>query len=99
MAFARALAHDPDMLILDEATANVDTDTEALIQDAVDVLMRHQTSVVIAHRLSTIQRADRILVMHKGCVLETGTHEELMERGGHYHTLVRLQYAVSTAAE
>lgn len=93
LAFARALVCKPEVLILDEATANVDTDTEALIQDAVEVLMTHQTSLVIAHRLSTIQKADRILVLHRGQVIESGSHEQLLAQDGHYGMLYRLQYA------
>jgi ATP-binding cassette, subfamily B, multidrug efflux pump len=93
LSFARALAQKPRVLILDEATANVDTDTEALIQDAVEQLMARQTSLVIAHRLSTIQKADRIIVLHKGEILEQGTHQELLDQGGHYETLYQLQYA------
>ncbi len=98
IAFARALAHKPEVLILDEATANVDTETEALLQEAVEQLLAQQTSVAIAHRLSTIQKADRILVLHKGEVVESGTHEELVELGGHYEKLYRLQYAETKAA-
>ncbi|RDV36176.1 ABC transporter ATP-binding protein [Bradymonadaceae bacterium TMQ3] len=97
LAFARALIRKPEVLILDEATANVDTDTEALIQDAIERMLARQTSLVIAHRLSTIQRADRILVLHKGQLLEEGTHHDLVAAGGHYATLYRLQYA--TGAE
>lgn len=93
LSFARALAHQPEVLLLDEATANVDTETEALIQQALDALLARQTSVVIAHRLSTIRRADRILVLHKGTLLEQGSHEDLLAQGGHYHTLYQLQYA------
>ncbi|MFP4599631.1 MAG: ABC transporter ATP-binding protein [Persicimonas sp.] len=93
LSFARALVQKPNVLILDEATANVDTDTEAIIQDAIDRLMSRQTSVVIAHRLSTIQKADRIIVLHKGEILEQGTHRELLDHGGHYETLYRLQYS------
>ena len=93
ISFARALLHDPQVLILDEATANVDTETEALIQEAVDVLMRRQTSLVIAHRLSTIRRADRIIVLERGAVVERGTHDELVRAEGPYATLYRLQYA------
>src|SRR5690606_17466459 len=74
LAFARALVCKPEVLILDEATANVDTDTEALLQEAVEILMTHQTSLVIAHRLSTIQKSDRILVLHRGEVIESGSH-------------------------
>lgn len=92
ISFARALAHKPQMLLLDEATANVDTETEALIQQALDVLIAQQTSLVIAHRLSTIRRADRILVLHRGELIEQGSHDELLERDGHYATLYRLQY-------
>jgi ATP-binding cassette subfamily B protein len=71
----------------------VDTETELLIQDALRKLMRDRTSIIIAHRLSTIKNVDRILVMHKGRLVEEGTHEELLERGGYYHRLYRLQYA------
>ncbi|MBH25851.1 MAG: antibiotic ABC transporter ATP-binding protein [Myxococcales bacterium] len=92
VTFTRALAHRPSVLILDEATANVDTETEALIQEATEAMMAEQTSVVIAHRLSTIQKADAIVVLHKGQVAEVGSHQELIERGGLYHTLVKLQY-------
>ncbi len=94
IAFARALAHKPEVLILDEATANVDTETEALIQDAVENMLKRQTSLVIAHRLSTIQNADRIIVLHKGQILQEGPHEELLKEEGHYKTLYHLQYAV-----
>jgi ATP-binding cassette subfamily B multidrug efflux pump len=92
VSFARAVAHRPDILVLDEATANVDSETEALIQDAVESMMSRQTSVVIAHRLSTIQNANRIIVLHRGEILEDGTHQQLLAAGGHYSTLHRLQY-------
>jgi ATP-binding cassette subfamily B protein len=92
LAFARTLAHDPSILILDEATSSVDTETEALIQDAVVKLMEHQTSIVIAHRLSTVQHADRIIVLHHGEVREIGTHQELLAHRGLYYTLYQLQY-------
>ena len=92
VTFARALAHRPDVLILDEATANVDTETEALVQEAVAALLRHQTSVVIAHRLSTIEKVDKIVVLHHGEVAETGSHTELLAMGGLYSRLVELQY-------
>ncbi len=98
IAFARALAFDPRILILDEATSSIDTETEHLIQAALDRLLDGRTSVVIAHRLSTIQKADRILVMHKGRVREIGTHEELLESGGIYAKLYQLQYQDQEAA-
>jgi ATP-binding cassette subfamily B multidrug efflux pump len=92
LAFARALAGDPRVLVLDEATSSVDTHTEALIQDGLRRLMRGRTSLVIAHRLSTIQDVDRIVVLHHGRVRETGTHAELLARGGIYARLYQLQY-------
>ena len=92
LSFARALAYDPTILILDEATSNVDPETELLIQDALTRLMAGRTTLVIAHRLSTIQNVDRILVMHKGQVREAGTHQELLEQRGIYWRLYRLQY-------
>jgi ATP-binding cassette, subfamily B, multidrug efflux pump len=93
LAFARALAHDPGILILDEATASIDRETEWLIQDALAKLLEGRTALVIAHRLSTIENADRILVMHKGELREEGTHTALLARGGIYARLHRLQYA------
>ena len=92
LAFARALAANPDILILDEATANVDTETEIWIQDAVERLMHTRTSVVIAHRLSTIRHADTIIVLHKGELREMGTHDELLALNGIYRRLHQLQY-------
>jgi ATP-binding cassette subfamily B multidrug efflux pump len=92
LSFARALAHDPRVLILDEATSSVDTETEQLIQEALKVLFRGRTAIVIAHRLSTIQYVDEILVMHKGRIRERGTHQELLARRGIYWTLYQLQY-------
>jgi len=92
LSFARALAHDPRILILDEATSSVDTETEQLIQDALRVLFRDRTAIVIAHRLSTVQHVDQILVLHKGRVRERGTHQELLARRGMYWTLYQLQY-------
>lgn len=92
LAFARTLAHGPSILVLDEATSSIDTETEGLIQDAIEKLMEGRTSIVIAHRLSTIQHADRILVMHHGEVRESGTHQELLAQGGLYRTLYELQY-------
>ncbi|MES1241117.1 MAG: ABC transporter ATP-binding protein [Acidobacteriota bacterium] len=92
IAFARALAFDPSILILDEATSSIDTETEQLIQKALDRLLVGRTSIVIAHRLSTIQKADRILVMHKGEIREMGTHQELLAQRGIYYRLYLLQY-------
>ena len=92
VAFARALASDPSILVLDEATSSVDTETELLIEDALSRLMADRTSVVIAHRLSTIQNADRIIVMHRGEIRETGTHNELLQKGDIYYRLYQLQY-------
>jgi ATP-binding cassette subfamily B protein len=92
LSFARALAHDPRVLILDEATSSVDTETESLIQDALRVLLRGRTAIVIAHRLSTVQHVDEILVLHKGRVRERGTHQELLARRGTYWKLYQLQY-------
>ena len=92
VAFARALASDPDILILDEATSSVDTETELLIQDALTRLMANRTSIVIAHRLSTIQNADKIIVMHRGEIREMGTHNELLQKRDIYYRLHQLQY-------
>ena len=92
ISFARALAFDPAILILDEATSSVDTETEQRIQEALDRLLVGRTSLVIAHRLSTVQRCDRILVMHKGEVREQGTHQELLAKRGIYYRLYLLQY-------
>ncbi|HEX3880692.1 MAG TPA: ABC transporter ATP-binding protein [Bryobacteraceae bacterium] len=98
ISFARALAHDPRYLILDEATSSVDTETEFRVRDAVARMVRGRTSIVIAHRLSTIQRADRILVMHKGKLRESGTHQELLTLRGIYWKLYQLQYRDQEAA-
>jgi ABC-type multidrug transport system fused ATPase/permease subunit len=95
LSFARALAHGADVLVLDEATSSIDTETEALIQRGIHVLMEGKTSLVIAHRLSTIQDVDRIFVMHHGRVAESGSHAELLARGGLYARLYRLQYAAA----
>jgi len=91
LSFARALAFDPRVLILDEATSSVDTETELLIRDALHVLMAGRTTIAIAHRLSTIQDMDRILVLHKGQLRESGTHQELLAQRGIYHRLYQLQ--------
>jgi ATP-binding cassette, subfamily B, multidrug efflux pump len=92
LSFARALAHDPRVLILDEATSSVDTATESLIQDALKVLLQGRTAIVVAHRLSTVQYVDEILVMHKGRIRERGAHAELLARRGLYWKLYQLQY-------
>jgi ABC-type multidrug transport system fused ATPase/permease subunit len=91
LSFARALAYDPAILVLDEATSSVDTETESLIQDALEKLMRDRTAVVIAHRLSTIERSDRIIVMHHGQIREMGSHAHLLALGGLYARLRALQ--------
>jgi ABC-type multidrug transport system fused ATPase/permease subunit len=92
LSFARALAFDPRVLILDEATSSVDTETELMIRDALQVLMAGRTTIAIAHRLSTIQDMDKILVLHKGCLRESGTHQELLAQRGIYFKLFELQY-------
>ncbi|TET22472.1 MAG: ABC transporter ATP-binding protein [Candidatus Cloacimonadota bacterium] len=92
LAFARVLAYDPSVLILDEATSSVDSETESLIEDALDKLMKNRTFIVIAHRLSTIERIDNIIVLHKGRIVERGTHKELLEAKGFYHDLYRIQF-------
>jgi len=92
ISFARALAHNPRYLILDEATSSVDTETELRVREALNRMVEGRTSIVIAHRLSTIQRANRILVMHKGKLRETGTHQELLAQRGIYWKLYQLQY-------
>ena len=93
LSFARTLAHDPKILILDEATANIDTETEQWIQEALERLMQGRTSIMVAHRLSTIQHADRIIVMHHGRIRESGTHQELLKQDGIYKKLYELQLA------
>ncbi len=98
ISFARALAFDPAILILDEATANIDTETEALIQSALEVLKRGRTTFIIAHRLSTIRGADQILVLHRGEIVERGTHEELLALGGRYYQMYRLQLGAAAEA-
>ena len=92
ISFARALAHDPQVLILDEATSSVDTETEFRVRDALSRMVQGRTSLIIAHRLSTIQRADKIIVMHKGKVREMGTHQQLLANHGIYYKLYQLQY-------
>lgn len=97
LAFARALAFDPAVLVLDEATSNIDTETEILIQDALTKLTKNRTTIVIAHRLSTIQHTDNIIVLHKGKVHESGTHQELLAAKGMYYSLYQLQYQQQNA--
>ncbi|MEO6462951.1 MAG: ABC transporter ATP-binding protein [Candidatus Eisenbacteria bacterium] len=97
LSFARALAFDPRILVLDEATSSVDTETELLIQDALRRLMQGRTSIVIAHRLSTIQHVDRIVVLHRGQIREYGTHAELLARGGIYSRLYALQFQTAAS--
>jgi len=92
ISFARALAHSPQILILDEATSSVDTETEFKVRDALSRMVEGRTSLVIAHRLSTVQRADKIIVMHKGKVREMGTHQQLLAQRGVYYKLYQLQY-------
>ena len=92
IAFARVLAYNPSIFVLDEATSNIDTETEILIQDALTKIMENRTSIIIAHRLSTIQHVDRILVLHKGEIVEEGSHFELLDKKGLYYDLYRLQY-------
>ena len=92
LALARVLVFEPEILVMDEATSSVDTETEALIQDALERVMRDRTCLLIAHRLSTIRNADRIIVLHRGEVREFGSHSQLMEKQGIYHRLYQLQY-------
>jgi ATP-binding cassette subfamily B protein len=99
LSFARALAFNPAVLVLDEATSSVDTDTELLIRDALKVVMRGRTTLAIAHRLSTIQDMDRILVLHKGELRESGTHQELLAKRGIYRRLYELQFKDSVQPE
>ena len=97
LSFARTLAYDPAILVLDEATANIDTETELLIQEALEKLMKGRTTIMVAHRLSTIQHADKIMVMHKGKLRESGTHQELLNNDGIYKKLYELQLAGATS--
>lgn len=99
ISFARALAYDPAILILDEATANIDTETESLIQSALEVLKKGRTTFIIAHRLSTIRSADQILVLHRGEIVERGNHDELMQLGGRYYQMYQLQQGSGQASD
>ena len=99
ISFARALAFDPALLILDEATSSIDTETEQLIQQAIERVLRDRTSLVVAHRLSTVQRADQILVLHHGELRERGTHQQLLARRDLYWRLYKLQYADDSRGE
>ena len=91
LSFARTMAFNPRILVMDEATANIDTETEQLIQEALEKLMTNRTTIMVAHRLSTIQHADQIMVMHKGRIRESGTHQELLGKDGIYKKLYELQ--------
>ena len=93
ISFIRALVHQPKILVLDEATSSVDTETEHLLQNAIEKMMEGRTAIVIAHRLSTIQNADKIIVLEKGEIMEMGTHQELLKLGGYYKRLYDLQFA------
>ena len=88
VSFARAIAHDPVVLVMDEATANIDTQTERLIQEALTKVTRNRTTLMIAHRLSTIRHADRIFVMRHGEIVESGNHDSLLDRKGYYRSLL-----------
>jgi len=92
ISFVRAMVYDPEIIVLDEATSSVDTETEELIQNAIQKLMSGRTSIVIAHRLSTIQNADKILVLDKGEIVEEGTHDSLLKLDGYYSQLHQMQY-------
>jgi ABC-type multidrug transport system fused ATPase/permease subunit len=99
LSFARALAYDPPILVMDEATSSVDSETERLIQLALDELLANRTALVIAHRLSTIEKSDRIMVLSHGELRESGTHQELMAQRGLYYRLIELQYTSPLDAE
>ena len=92
LSFIRAMVYDPKILVLDEATSSVDHETEVMIQNAIEKMMKNRTSIVIAHRLSTIQKADKIIVLDKGEIKEKGRHEQLLSQDGYYAHLHRMQY-------
>jgi ATP-binding cassette subfamily B protein len=92
ISFIRAMVYDPKVLVLDEATSSVDSETEAMIQQAIEKMMRGRTSIVIAHRLSTIQKANKIMVLDHGEIKETGSHDQLLELDGYYTQLYKMQY-------
>ena len=92
LSFARTIAHKPEVMILDEATANIDTETEKLIQDSLEKMMNIGTMLIVAHRLSTIQHADNIIVLSHGEILEQGNHQELLKQKGQYYKLYQLQF-------
>jgi ABC-type multidrug transport system fused ATPase/permease subunit len=96
VSFARVVAHDPKVVILDEATSAIDTETERLVQAGLEAMLRGRSSIAIAHRLSTIKNADRIVVLAHGRIAEQGTHRELIERRGVYYELYRLQYGAAS---
>src|SRR5690606_8481090 len=91
ISFVRAMVYNPEIIILDEATSSVDTETEEMIQHAIEKMMKGRTSIVIAHRLSTIQKAHKIIVLHQGEIKEVGTHETLLIQGGYYSQLHQMQ--------
>ena len=99
ISFARALVYKPSLMILDEATANIDSETEELIQESLEKMMNISTMLVVAHRLSTIQHADRIIVMQKGEIKESGSHQTLLQQKGIYRSLYELQYDEKTGRE
>ena len=99
LSFIRALLYDPSILILDEATSSVDTESEQLIQEAIDKLIAGRSSIIIAHRLSTIRKASQIIVLDKGEIREIGTHEQLLAKGGFYAKLHEMQFSKHASAE
>lgn len=98
IAFLRAYVSNPSILVLDEATSSVDTYTEQLIQKATEKITEGRTSIIIAHRLATVKKADRILVMEAGRIVETGTHQELLDKGGYYSKLYEAQFLAEEVA-